>query len=210
MFKKLFGKKSKGPDKDDTSNINKEGQANEQEKPRKHHYEFGKFTLPMMVLGHPEPFISNFLLEDGQQKLRNAWNNIGEKLPPSDRMPDDGLELVKRVAKNVICMGIIMPKAISPNELHFSYVICDKEDYTKIRIFGLEKGREPCPYENPTVLAEWNKMGRLTYDAAPKPDFIEFEKYVFSIMADEIQVRTFTDFRPMGWFSDSDEASPEA
>jgi hypothetical protein len=140
-------------------------------------------------------FVKKYYCDDAEQKIKHIWNNIGANYPEEERIDDSELKINISERSNMICFAITLPIPISPNELHYSFIVADKNALESVRLFGLEKGRLP------TVLVEWNKIGRITYDINIDPVLNNLEDAVFNILENKVEIITFSDLRPLGWFS---------
>ncbi len=171
--------------------------------PRPHHFQFGKVALPIMALSDPEWFVRTFSGSEGPLFLQNAWKNVGQEFAENERLAETGLQIDLRESAEMLRFLITLPLPLARNELYFSAILAPKADLSQLRIFGLEKMAAPAgtvAHGNLTVLVEWTKQGRLVYACNPPPDPVQFEQHVFAILAGEIEILTFTDLRPMGWF----------
>ncbi|WP_041598759.1 hypothetical protein [Hahella chejuensis] len=194
---------------DDSGNIFVEGnpsglninEAPPRKEPRTHHFKFGKLMLPLVALSQPEMFLRTFTDDRAEGALRNFWNNVGAELPKDEQMRPEGLSLSNKIIDGLDYIIISFPVPEAPNELFFTVIVGDKNNPDTLRVFGLENALKNEAYKYGTILVEWDKKGRYTYKAQLEVSEEQLIDTVGEVLKKKIEVRTFTDMRPYGWFS---------
>ena len=172
------------------------------QQPRKHHFTFGKMILPMIALSQPADFLDTFTTAQAQTTLHHVWRNVGADLPPTERLPVDGLTVHHQVVGGLTYIVMTFPTPIASNELFYAVIVADRQHPETLRVFGLEKTQKNDFFTQGTVLVEWNKIGRTTYEAHIAPEEASCRTAVAQVLQHNIKTRTFTDMRPYGWFAD--------
>lgn len=144
------------------------GMLNQSDRPRVHHYSFAHRLLPGLVLRGRTNFhelASRALLD---QLLRAWWQEIGQSLPPDDRLPDDGLGSELANAGNVPVLVVTMPAARHAAEAHF-VAVTPHADPDAWRCLTLEHSWT-LDDQPATVLGEWTATGHVNYGDGPPPE----------------------------------------
>ena len=144
------------------------GMLHESDRPRAHHYGFGHRLLPGLALRGRTDFhelASRALLD---QLLCAWWQDLGESLPPEERLPHDGLRSELANTGNLPVLLVTMPAACHAAEAYFVGIIADEEQ-NAWRCFTLEHAwtLDDRPV---TVLGEWTANGHVNYGDGPPPE----------------------------------------
>ncbi len=164
------------------------------EKVRNHHYGFAHRELPRLIWKDPELYVStlfnfnpdaNRTLPALRHFLYETWETLGNELPPEEKLPPDGLDIVRRnLANGYQIVVITMPPAVQMAEAQMIAVAYRPErlrrffnkEKSVLRYFTLELGitreRTAC-----TRLCEWTRDGaHVNYDEGPPVEIDAFCK----------------------------------
>ena len=169
-------------------------------KPRPHHFQFAKLWLPQLALSNPKEFVDIFGQPAGKEYLVNLWNGVAKELPRDEQIPSDGLSLE-------LSAQIAGPK--TPNECYFVAAVFESDNPISLRLFGLEKADVSEAHPDGSALIEWDRKGRYSYRASPKPLQAPFVSRLGEIVSSSEDSLTFTDLRPFGWFAQPTDAELE-
>ena len=136
--------------------------------PRRHHYMFAHRTLPSAAFrSGPDLVVAG---REGRLTLDRVWDNLGQTLPETERLPADGLRVDHhRLAAHDVLV-VTLPRPEGPAEAHLA-AIAVADDAERVRYFTLEEARSPIDGARYTVLAEWTSDGRhVNYGPGPDPE----------------------------------------
>jgi hypothetical protein len=136
--------------------------------PRKHHYYFAHRLLRQVFYEHYEQFYPR-LAHDAESELTALWNHQGNELPPSERMPSDGLAEVSRTTragKEIVI--IALPEAKAMAEAGFVVLISGEGERAYLTY---ENTISFVKNERLAVLCGWSaEGGHLNYGLRATPD----------------------------------------
>jgi hypothetical protein len=165
---------------------------------REHHYGFAHRELPGLIWGNPELYVSIFFdFEPDANKtlpalldfLHESWEAFGIELPPEERLPSNGLDVVRlNLASGYQLVVITMPPAKQVAEAHMIAIAFRPEQHKEksiLRYFTLELGTSTKPDAASTMLCEWTQdRAHLTYDQGPPVEINAFCKAVEQLLKD--------------------------
>jgi hypothetical protein len=138
------------------------------DRPRPHHYVFAHRELPAIARrfagSMPEQARSGRM----DAALGRGWDHVGDRLPPGDRLPREGLaaSLHGAGAGSQVVL-VTMPQPAHAAEAYFAAIVVDGGQLA--RYFVLEHGWTTQD-EARTVLCEWDERGHVNLGDGPPPD----------------------------------------
>lgn len=115
--------------------------------PRKQHYNFAYFTMPLLVLSNTNETFKKLDRNDRVSYLRTLWKGLGNKT--GENLPDNGLDCYKQKLDNTKTLFVIElpPPQIQPEALYVGLVFDVESVFfssksTKARCFTLELSKD--------------------------------------------------------------------
>ncbi|MFD7592555.1 hypothetical protein ACFV6D_05910 [Kitasatospora sp. NPDC059812] len=136
--------------------------------PRPHHYRFVHRELARQVL----EFGPRLTVPDAGGSLlpvlTGIWDNLGQTLPPEDRLPSHGLDCRHLRADGHPLLLVTLPTPTGATEAHFVAAVHPQGTKT-VRYVTLEHALNPFDGSPGTVLGEWSSEGHLNHGEGPSP-----------------------------------------
>lgn len=90
------------------------------QEPRAHHYRFAHYALREIARANPAGYLGMVSTEEGLAALVRLWEQVGETLPPDDRLPPRGLAAELRSAGEYEIALVTLPSPVNVTEAFFT------------------------------------------------------------------------------------------
>lgn len=152
------------------------------DQPRSHHVRM-KYQLARMALQDAGRFFATFGPGGDAAFLADLWAAIGERLPTTERIPNDGATTWHRPAgSGPELLVLILPPPTRRNEAYF--VGACRLPNGACRVFFLERTVMSAVGAEDTILAELAADGRSNWGHGSRPVVEEFAELLNRIVGD--------------------------
>jgi len=142
-------------------------------KPRPHHYAFAYRALPRPLLTAQvgRTWMSLLAGPAGPLLLRRSWTDVGDALPPEDRLASDGFTTtVHEITGGLVLVVLTLPPAVVELEAHFVAVVAARDGWSPQRVLTLENGSNALTGGPATYIGALRPDGsRVAHGKGPEP-----------------------------------------
>ncbi|MFG3225386.1 hypothetical protein ACGF07_11500 [Kitasatospora sp. NPDC048194] len=137
--------------------------------PRPHHYRFVHRVLSRQVLEFG-PRVTTPAPDGGSllPVLTGIWDDLGQSLPPEDRLPSHGLDCRHLATDDHTMLLVTLPAPVGATEAHFAAAVHPR-GAKAVRYLTLEHALNPFDGSVGTVLGEWTTESHLNHGPGPSP-----------------------------------------
>ncbi|HEU4327029.1 MAG TPA: hypothetical protein VFS21_28065 [Roseiflexaceae bacterium] len=152
------------------------GQPDVSEEPRAQHYSFAHRLLPSLAWQNPDRLRMTLAGDEPLPFLMRLWRDIGEHLPPHQRLDPAGLAAETRSHGAYQILLITLPPPVAITEAYFAACVFGPHTHRAVplRYFTLEESYSFFSHQRTTVLGEWRPTGHDNLGAGPEPDLDAF------------------------------------
>jgi hypothetical protein len=138
----------------------------QEDRPRRHHYDFAHRTLPAIVRGSKVDLAALAQAGSLDDALAASWRAVGDQLHEADRLRGDGLRGALVELAGGPALLVTFPMAMHAAEAHFALITpLDPPDAR--RYITLESSWDAMGDQPRTVLGEWTAEGHLNMGDGP-------------------------------------------